>query len=127
MEEVEIQGETPNDNIKEMELIEGNIKYKCEIKKEKDNKYNTNNINNNQNHNIYYSKYLSNHYLTNYHSNNNYNIHSHLIKNTNSNNANINIKGIKKIIVKPTDNKKVNLNQNKISGKPIPTPCQKKN
>lgn len=91
----------------------------------KDNKYNTNNINNNQNHNIYYSKYLSNHYLTNYHSNNNYNIPSHLIKNTNSNNANINIKGIKKIIVKPTDNKKVNLNQNKISGKPIPTPCQK--
>ena len=91
----------------------------------KDNKYNTNNINNNQNHNIYYSKYLSNHYLTNYHSNNNYNIPSHLIKNTNSNNANINIKGIKKIIVKPTDIKKVNLNQNKISGKPIPTPCQK--
>ena len=36
MEEVEIQGETPNDNIKEIELIEGNIKYKCEIKKEKD-------------------------------------------------------------------------------------------
>ena len=36
MEEVEIQDETPNDNIKEIELIEGNIKYKCEIKKEKD-------------------------------------------------------------------------------------------
>ena len=36
MEEVEILGETPNDNIKEMELIEGNTKYKCEIKKEKD-------------------------------------------------------------------------------------------
>ena len=36
MEEVEILGETPNDNIKEIELIEGNIKYKCEIKKEKD-------------------------------------------------------------------------------------------
>ena len=36
MEEVEIQGETPNDNIKEIELIEGNTKYKCEIKKEKD-------------------------------------------------------------------------------------------
>ena len=36
MEEIEIQGETPNDNIKEIELIEGNIKYKCEIKKEKD-------------------------------------------------------------------------------------------
>ena len=36
MEEVEIQGETPNDNIKEIELIEGNIKYKIEIKKEKD-------------------------------------------------------------------------------------------
>ena len=35
MEEVEI-GETLNDNIKEIELIEGNIKYKCEIKKEKD-------------------------------------------------------------------------------------------
>ena len=35
MEGVEI-GETPNDNIKEIELIEGNIKYKCEIKKEKD-------------------------------------------------------------------------------------------
>ena len=36
MKEVEILGETPNDNIKEMELIEGNIKYKCGIKKEKD-------------------------------------------------------------------------------------------
>ena len=36
MEEVEILGETPNDNLKEIELIEGNIKYKCEIKKEKD-------------------------------------------------------------------------------------------
>ena len=36
MEEVEILGETPNDNIKEIELIEGNIKYKCEIQKEKD-------------------------------------------------------------------------------------------
>ena len=36
MEEAEILGETPNDNIKEIELIEGNIKYKCEIKKEKD-------------------------------------------------------------------------------------------
>ena len=35
MEEVEI-GETPNDNIKEIELIEGNIKYICEIKKDKD-------------------------------------------------------------------------------------------
>ena len=36
MEEVEI-GETPNDNIKEIELILENIKYKCEIqKKEKD-------------------------------------------------------------------------------------------
>ena len=35
MEEV-ILGETSNDNIKEIELIEGNIKYKCEIKKEKD-------------------------------------------------------------------------------------------
>ena len=35
MEEVEI-GETPSDNLKEIELIEGNIKYKCEIKKEKD-------------------------------------------------------------------------------------------
>ena len=36
MEEVEIQGETPNDNLKEIELIFENIKYKCEIKKEKD-------------------------------------------------------------------------------------------
>ena len=35
MEEVEI-GETPNDNLKEIELILENIKYKCEIKKEKD-------------------------------------------------------------------------------------------
>ena len=35
MEEVEI-GETPSDNLKEIELIEGNIKYECEIKKEKD-------------------------------------------------------------------------------------------
>ena len=32
MEEVEI-GETPCDNIKEIELILGNIKYKCEIQK----------------------------------------------------------------------------------------------
>ena len=37
MEEVELLGETPNDNIKEIELIEGNIKYKCEI--QKDNNY----------------------------------------------------------------------------------------
>ena len=36
MEEVEILGETPNDNLKEIELIKGNIKYKIEIKKEKD-------------------------------------------------------------------------------------------
>ena len=36
MEEVEMLGETPNDNIKQIELIEGNIKYKIEIKKEKD-------------------------------------------------------------------------------------------
>ena len=36
MEEVEI-GETPNNNnIKEIELIEGNIKYKCEIQKDND-------------------------------------------------------------------------------------------
>ena len=35
MEEVEI-GETPNDNLKEIELILENIEYKCEIKKEKD-------------------------------------------------------------------------------------------
>ena len=31
MEEVELLGETPNDNIKEIVLIERNIKYKCEI------------------------------------------------------------------------------------------------
>ena len=36
MEEVELLGETSNDNLKEIELIEGNIKYKCEIQKEKD-------------------------------------------------------------------------------------------
>ena len=35
MEEVEI-GETPNDNLKEIELILENIKYKCEIKKDND-------------------------------------------------------------------------------------------
>ena len=35
MEEVEL-GETPNDNLKEIELIFENIKYRCEIKKEKD-------------------------------------------------------------------------------------------
>ena len=35
MEEVKL-GETPNDNLKEIELIFENIKYKCEIKKEKD-------------------------------------------------------------------------------------------
>ena len=36
MEELEILGETPNDNIKEIELILENNNYKCEIKKEKD-------------------------------------------------------------------------------------------
>ena len=35
MEEVEI-GETPNDNLIEIDLISENIKYRCEIKKEKD-------------------------------------------------------------------------------------------
>jgi len=35
MEEIEIE-ETPNDNIKEIELILENIKYKCEIKKKKE-------------------------------------------------------------------------------------------
>ena len=35
MEEVEI-GETPNDYLKEIELIEGNIKYRCEIQKDDD-------------------------------------------------------------------------------------------
>ena len=86
----------------------------------KDNKYNTNNnnVNKTNNHNFYYSKYLSN----NYHSNNNFNMP---IQNTNSSNININITGVKKIMVKQKDTKKINLNQNKISGKPIPTPCQK--
>ena len=36
MEELEILGETPNDNIKKIELILENNNYKCEIKKEKD-------------------------------------------------------------------------------------------
>ena len=35
MEEVEL-GETPNDNLKEIELIFENIKYRCEIKKDQD-------------------------------------------------------------------------------------------
>ena len=35
MEEVEL-GETPNDNLKEIELISENIKYKCEIQKDDD-------------------------------------------------------------------------------------------
>ena len=35
MEEVEI-GETSNNSIKEIELIEGNIKYKCQIQKDND-------------------------------------------------------------------------------------------
>ena len=30
MEEIEL-GETPNNNFKEIELIEGNIKYKCQL------------------------------------------------------------------------------------------------
>ena len=38
MEEVEI-GETPNDYLKEIELIEGNIKYRCEIQKDDDKLY----------------------------------------------------------------------------------------
>ena len=77
-----------------------------------------NNINKTNNHKFYYSKYLSN----NYHTNNNFNMP---IQNTNSTNVNINITGVKKIMVKQKDTKKINLNQNKISGKPIPTPCQK--
>ena len=35
MEEVEL-GETPNDNLKEIELIFENIKYRCEIQKDHD-------------------------------------------------------------------------------------------
>ena len=35
MEEVKL-GETPNDNLKEIELIFENIKYKCEIQKDQD-------------------------------------------------------------------------------------------
>ena len=35
MEEVEL-GETPNDNLKEIELIFENIKYRCEIQKDQD-------------------------------------------------------------------------------------------
>ena len=38
MEEVEI-GETPNNYLKEIELIEGNIKYRCEIQKDDDKLY----------------------------------------------------------------------------------------
>ena len=80
-----------------------------------------NNSNNNKKlnslHNFYYTKYLSN----NYHSNNNSNIiHHH--KNI-SNNINLNITGIKKILVKQKETKKIN--QNKIVVNPIPTPSQK--
>ena len=35
MEEVEI-GDTPYDNLKEIEIKEGDIKYKCEIQKDND-------------------------------------------------------------------------------------------
>ena len=84
-------------------------------------KDNKNDLNNNKKqnnlHNFYYTKYLSN----NYHTNNNSNIiHHH--KNP-SNNINLNIAGIKKILVKQKEIKKIN--QNKLIVNPIPTPSQK--
>ena len=84
-------------------------------------KENKNNSNNNKKinsyHNFYYTKYLSNNYNSN---NNNVNI-AHYQKN--QSNININITGIKKILVKQKENKKIN--KNKITNNPIPTPSQK--
>ena len=84
-------------------------------------KENKNNSNNNKKinsyHNFYYTKYLSNNYNSN---NNNVNIAHHQ---KNQSNININITGIKKILVKQKENKKIN--KNKITNNPIPTPSQK--
>ena len=85
-------------------------------------KENKNNSNNNKKinsyHNFYYTKYLSNNYNSN--NNNNVNIAHHQ---KNQSNININITGIKKILVKQKENKKIN--KNKITNNPIPTPSQK--
>ena len=85
-------------------------------------KENKNNSNNNKKinsyHNFYYTKYLSNNYNSN--NNNNVNIAHHQ---KNQSNININIAGIKKILVKQKENKKIN--KNKITNNPIPTPSQK--
>ena len=81
------------------------------IKENKPNPNSNKNITNN--HKFYYTKYLSN----NYHSN-----IIHHIKNPTTN-INLNIAGIRKIMVKPKESRK--LNKNKISGKLIPTPAQK--
>ena len=86
------------------------------IKENKQQSNNNSNVTNN--HNFYYKKYLSN----NYHSNNNSNIIHHHIKNPTAN-ININIKGVRKILVKPKEPRKIN--KNKVGGKPIPTPAQK--
>ena len=84
-------------------------------------KENKNNSNNNKKinsyHNFYYTKYLSNNYNS---TNNNVNIAHHQ---KNQSNININITGIKKILVKQKENKKIN--KNKITNNPIPTPSQK--
>ena len=81
------------------------------IKENKPNPNSNSNIANN--HKFYYTKYLSN----NYHSN-----IIHHIKNPTTN-INLNIAGIRKIMVKPNESRK--LNKNKINGKLIPTPAQK--
>ena len=79
---------------------------------------NNSNILNSNNHKFYYTKYLSNN-----HQSNNSNIIHHHIKNPTANNININ--GVRKIIVRPKDVRKINVNHTKISSKPIPTPSQK--
>ena len=92
------------------------------IKDSKHNSNNNSNILNTNNHNFYYTKYLSN----NHHTNNTSNIIHHHIKNPTANNINININGIRKIMVRPRDARKINVNHNnKIVSKPIPTPGQK--
>ena len=81
------------------------------IKENKPNANNNSNIDNN--HKFYYTKYLSNNYNSNI---------IHYMKNPTTS-INLNIAGIRKIMIKPKESRK--LNKNKISGKIIPTPAQK--
>ena len=89
----------------------------------KENKYNSNNSSNIVNHNnnyIIFNKSISNN--INHNTSNNSNLVHHHVKHPISNN--INISGIKKILIRK-ESKKLNPNQNKINNKIIPTSTQK--